>query len=126
MLIIQRVANKSALTANDVVHGSISEFKAKSRGESADGGSFPSGDSMTGSTGECGKNPGELQVRADVETTVISTRIRFKCLLNLTRSDWTSGFTHHRILSSPSRFIYLSMTSPDLGLFIHYRVCNLY
>ena len=126
MLIIQRVANKSALTANDVVHGSISEFKAKSRGESADGGSFPSGDSMTGSTGECGKNPGELEVRADVETTDISTRIRSKSLLNLTRSDWTSGSTHYRILSSPSRFIYLIMTSPDLGLFIHYRMCNLY
>ena len=57
MLIIQRVANKSALTSNDVVHGWISEFEAKNQEESTgDGGSLPSGDPMTSSVGECGKN----------------------------------------------------------------------
>ena len=58
MLIIQRVANKSALTSNDVVHGCISEFKVKNQEDSTgDDGSLPSGDPMTSYVGECGKNP---------------------------------------------------------------------
>ena len=57
LLIIQRVANKSALTSNTVT-GRISSFKAGSRGTSmGSSGALPSGDSMSsvddGQTSSC-------------------------------------------------------------------------
>ena len=62
LLIILRVANKTALTSNTVVAGRVSTFKARARGESADGGgTLLSGDS-TSSVDEIGMNSCELPV----------------------------------------------------------------
>ena len=64
LLIILRVANKTALTSDAVVAGRVSTFKARSRGESADGGGTLSGDS-TSSVDEGGTNSWELRVLID-------------------------------------------------------------
>ena len=58
LLIIQRVANKSALTSNTITSGRNSTFKARSRGRSMGGsGTLSSGDSMSsvddGRTSSC-------------------------------------------------------------------------
>ena len=66
-MIIQRVANKSALTSDDVVSGRMSSFEARSRGELTGGSdALPGGDSR-GFVDECGTNSGESAV--GVETT---------------------------------------------------------
>ena len=45
LLVIQRVANKSALTSNTIVSGRLSPFEARSRGELTDGSdALPGGD----------------------------------------------------------------------------------
>ena len=44
LLLILRVANKSAFASNTVASGRINEFKTRSRGESADSGALPGGD----------------------------------------------------------------------------------
>ena len=70
LLIILRVANKTALTSNTIVSGCIDTFKARTPGQSAGGdGTHPSGDSMS-SVDERGTNSVELLV--EVETTIES------------------------------------------------------
>ena len=69
LLIIQRVASKSALTGEAVVSGSISSFKARSRGEFTDCSDVLPGGETMGSLRKPGKNSsGELGVV--IETTV--------------------------------------------------------
>ena len=67
LLIIQRVANQSALTGSAVVSGNVSSFRARSRRElTTRGVTFPGRDSMS-SADENGKNSDEPGV--EVETT---------------------------------------------------------
>ena len=61
LLIIQRVANKSALTSNTVASARLSDFKARSRGQlTTGGGAIFSGGYPINSLDERGTNPGEL------------------------------------------------------------------
>ena len=63
LLIIQRVANKSALTSNTVTSGRLSDFKAKSQGQLTTGnGALPSGGDPMSPVDERGTNSGELGV----------------------------------------------------------------
>ena len=63
LLIIQRVANKSALTSNTVASARLSDFKARSRGQpTTGGGAIPSGGDSMSSVDERGTNSGELGV----------------------------------------------------------------
>ena len=68
LLIIQRVANKSALTSNTVASARLSDFKARSRGQPMTGGGaiLSGGDSMS-SVDERGTNSGELGATIDVQ-----------------------------------------------------------
>ena len=62
LLVILRVANKSALTSNTIASGRIGEFKARSRVEpTGDGGAISCGDHVN-SADEGGMNSGELAV----------------------------------------------------------------
>ena len=61
LLIIQRVANRSALTRNTIASGRVSEFKVRTQGEFSGGGAPPGGDRMS-SAGERGTNSGEIEV----------------------------------------------------------------
>ena len=62
LLIILRVADKSALTSNTVASGRINSFKAPTRGGSRDdSGALPGGD-PTSSGDEYVASPGELWV----------------------------------------------------------------
>ena len=58
LLIVLRVANKSALTSNTVASGHISEFKAQTQGELASGSGVPPG----GDPDEYGTNSGGSRV----------------------------------------------------------------
>ena len=70
LLIILRVANKTALTNNTIVSGRIGTFKARARRQSTGGdGSYPSEDSMS-LLDEFGTNSAEPRV--EVETTIES------------------------------------------------------
>ena len=61
LLIIQRVANKSALTKKTLVSGRLSSFKARSRGELTGGDdALPDGDFVSSVDG-CRVGPGELR-----------------------------------------------------------------
>ena len=72
LLVIQRVANKSALKSNTVVSGRLSSFEARTRGELTDGsGALPGGD-PTSSVDRHGVSSGEP--RSEVETTTDSHR----------------------------------------------------
>ena len=62
LLIVLRVANKSALTSNTVASGHISEFKAQTQGELASGTGTPLGGDLMSPADECGTNSGELRV----------------------------------------------------------------
>ena len=72
LLIIQRVANRSALTSSTIAPGSISSFKVRSRGESTvGGGTLPDVHQMS-SMGERGiTSSGELVFGVE---TAINTR----------------------------------------------------
>ena len=60
LLIIQRVANKSALTSNTFISGHLSSFKARSGEKStSEAGAILSGDAMS-SVDKRGVNSGEL------------------------------------------------------------------
>ena len=68
LLIIQRVADKSALTSDTVVSGHLCSFKAKNRGELTGGSvALPNGNPMD-STDRIGKDSDEHEV--GVETMV--------------------------------------------------------
>ena len=68
LLVIQRVADKSALTGDIVVSAHLSEFKARSGGQLTAGSvDLPSGDPACSVDGN-GKNSGELG--AEVESTI--------------------------------------------------------
>ena len=62
LLIILRVANKTALTSEAIVPGRISTFKARTRGESAGGGGTLPGVDPMSSVDEYRTNSGELRV----------------------------------------------------------------
>ena len=65
LLIIQRVANRSALTSNTIFTAQIDSFRARSRGESAGGSrDIPSGYPMR-SADSHGKNTGELEIMTE-------------------------------------------------------------
>ena len=72
LLIIQRVANKSALTGNTVVSAHMSEFKAETRGRSTGGSGDLPGEDPTTSTDERRTSFGESG--GEVETTIDSHR----------------------------------------------------
>ena len=74
LLIIQRVANKSALTSNTLVSGRLSTFKARSRGELTDGGGAVPGGDPTSSVGEHGMDSGELRVGVEATTDALQER----------------------------------------------------
>ena len=62
LLIIQRVANKSALTGNTVVSRHISGPEFRNKGCLADGsGTLPGGGSPMNSVDGCGTSSGELE-----------------------------------------------------------------
>ena len=64
--IVQRIANKSALTSNTFTSGRISGFRAQSRGESTSvSGAFSGGDHAS-SVDERGMNSDEVEVRARI------------------------------------------------------------
>ena len=63
LLIILRVADKSALTSNTIASGRVSEFKVRSPEELTGGGTISGGDS-TSSADERGMDSGELVVGA--------------------------------------------------------------
>ena len=68
LLIIQRVANQSALTGSAVVSGNVSSFRARSRRELTTGGvTVPERDSMS-SADENGKNSDEPGVEVEITT----------------------------------------------------------
>ena len=68
LLIVRRVANKSAFTSDSVASERISEFKARSQGRSTGrSDALPGGDS-TSSVDECGTSSGEHRI--EVETSV--------------------------------------------------------
>ena len=68
LLVIQRVADKSALTGNIVVSAHLSEFKARDGGQlTAGSADLPSGDPTFSADGNR-KNSGELG--AEVESTI--------------------------------------------------------
>ena len=62
LLIIRRVANKSAFTSDTINPGSISSFKARTRGELTGSSVDISGGNPGSSVGECGMDSGELGV----------------------------------------------------------------
>ena len=67
LLIIQRVANKSALTSETITPGRVSEFKAVTLGESAgDGSALPAGEPMA-SVDRYGVGSGELRVETTTD-----------------------------------------------------------
>ena len=60
LLIIQRVANRSALTSNTVASGRLSDFKARSQGQLTTGSdALPSGGDPASSVDERGTDSGE-------------------------------------------------------------------
>ena len=63
LLIIQRVANRSALTSDSVTSGGISTFKAETRGELTSDSDPPGGDPIS-SVDEDGTNSGEVGVES--------------------------------------------------------------
>ena len=67
LLIIQRAANKSALTSNTIASGRLSSFKARSRGISTGGGGALSDGDPTSSVDQRGV--GSDEPRIEVETT---------------------------------------------------------
>ena len=68
LLIIQRVANKSAFTSNTVTSACLSEFKARSHGRSTGcSGALPDGDLTR-------RGVGSGEPRSEVETTTDSHR----------------------------------------------------
>lgn len=70
LLIIQRVANRKALTSESLASGAIDSIRFKSRGNSSGGtGSLPGGYAM-GSKGVYGKSPSDLSGGIDIETTI--------------------------------------------------------
>ena len=70
LLVIQRIANKSALTSNTIASGHLSSFKARSRADvTGGGGTLPSGDDYPmSSVDEPAVTSGELG--AGAETTI--------------------------------------------------------
>ena len=62
LLIIQRVANKSALTSNTLVTGHLSTFKARGRGGTTDTSCTLPGEDPTISVDRRGVSSGELDV----------------------------------------------------------------
>ena len=63
MLIIQRVANKNALTSDSIAPGTVRSFKARTREESASGSDpLPSGDPMNSVGGRGVDFSGELGI----------------------------------------------------------------
>ena len=67
LLVIQRIANKSALTSNTIASGHLSSFKARSRADvTGGGGTLPSGDDYPVSSVD--EPAGELG--AGAETTI--------------------------------------------------------
>lgn len=68
LLIIQRVASKSALTSDTITTGHVSSFRFRSQRESTGGSDTPHGRYHTSSVDRYGKNPGELGV--EVEATI--------------------------------------------------------
>ena len=69
MLIIQRVANQSALTSNTIIPGHLGSFHVRSGRKSMGGGTLPGGYPMD-SVDRYGKNGRELGIGVDVETTI--------------------------------------------------------
>ena len=70
LLIIQRVANKSALTSDSLAAGHISEFKARSRGGLTDGSNpIPGGHTMS-PVGEREMDSGEPEIAVESRTDV--------------------------------------------------------
>ena len=74
MLIIQRVANKSALTNKSLVSGHLSSFKARSQGELTGRSGVISDRDPASSVDGDETNTGELGVGVGVETTNDSDR----------------------------------------------------
>ena len=68
LLIIQRVANKSALTSNTIASGHLSSFRARSGGTTGTSDALPSGDPAN-SVNRHGAASGELEVGVQ-ETTI--------------------------------------------------------
>ena len=68
LLIIQRVANRSALTSKIVVSGHLGSLRARTQGSSTDITDAPPGDYTTGSADEYAMNPGELGVEVETAT----------------------------------------------------------
>ena len=66
LLIIQRVANKSALTSNTVASGHLSSFKFGSRGQSTGDSDLPYECPMSSLEGR-GVGSGELGVRTTID-----------------------------------------------------------
>jgi len=74
LLIIQRVANKSAVTGSTVVSENIGSFRVRSRGESRGGGGATPGGYPTSSVNKYGEISGELRVGVKTEATIDSHR----------------------------------------------------
>jgi len=68
LLIIKRVANRSALTGDIIVTGTINSLKFGSGGSGSDD-TLPGG-SFVSSVDSCSKNSGELGVGVGVEATI--------------------------------------------------------
>ena len=70
LLIIQRVANQSALTSNTIVTAQIDSFRTRTRGESARGSrDLPGGYYPTRSMDNHGESTGELEIMAENRVT---------------------------------------------------------
>ena len=75
LLIVQRVANKSALTKDSLVAGGVSGFGARTREQSAsDSGALGGGDPV-----DSVDRSGELRLRAGLETTADPHRADTAC-----------------------------------------------
>jgi len=70
LLIIKRVANRSALTSNTIITGNIGSFHARTRGELTGGSDIPSRSYPVGLTEKHEKVSVELGVGVGVETTL--------------------------------------------------------
>ena len=70
LLIIKRVANRSALTSNTIATGHIGSFHARARGELTGGSDVPSRAYPVGLTDEHEKASGKLEFGVGVETTI--------------------------------------------------------
>ena len=69
LLVIQRVANQSALTSETIATGNEGSINFRSQGSSTDGGTIPGGH-PTSTVGMRGKNPDELGIGVGVGCTI--------------------------------------------------------